>query len=118
MSGYSLALSPLLPWWAIAVFVAAAVLALGFGGFRRARGLAWRFLALTALVLILIDPSLVVEQRDPQHDVAAVVVDDSPSMRIGERRQFADAALNDVLRKLQQQKNLDVRVIHAGAPDP
>jgi hypothetical protein len=47
-----------------------------------------------------------------------VVVDDSPSMRIGERRKYADAALADLTRKLAQQKDLDVRVIHAGAPDP
>ena len=48
------------------------------------------------LLLVLTNPSLVEEQRQPQHDVAVVVVDDSPSMRIGERRHFADAALQHV----------------------
>ena len=47
------------------------------------RGGSWRWRRCS---LILVDPSLVEEQREPQHDVAAVVVDDSPSMRIGERR--------------------------------
>ncbi len=50
-------------------------------------------LALAMLLAILVDPSLVEEQRQPQRDVAAVVVDDSPSMRIGERRAYAAAAL-------------------------
>ncbi|HXQ53149.1 MAG TPA: hypothetical protein VN802_18810 [Stellaceae bacterium] len=118
MNGLSLAASPLLPWWAIAAFVALAALLLAFGVWRRARGVAWRLLALAALVAILVDPSLIEEQREPQHDVVAVVVDDSPSMRIGERRKFADAALDELTRKLQQQKDLDVRVVHAGAPDP
>jgi hypothetical protein len=118
MNGLAIAVSPLLPWWAIIAFASVAVLVLAFGAWRRARSLAWRLLALAALVLILIDPSLVEERREAQRDVAAVVVDDSPSMRIGERRHFADAALEDVMRKLQQQKDLDVRVVHAGAPDP
>ncbi|HUK60198.1 MAG TPA: hypothetical protein VLV50_13290 [Stellaceae bacterium] len=118
MSGLSLAFSPLLPWWAVAAFAAVAALAVAFGAFRRARGIAWRLLALAALILILVDPSLVEEQRQPQHDVAAVVVDDSPSMRIGSRRQFADTALDALTQKLARMKDLDVRVIHAGAPDP
>ncbi len=46
------------------------------------------------------------------------MVDDSPSMRIGERRRYAEEALAEITQKLRQQKNLDVRVIHAGAPDP
>ncbi len=118
MSGLTIAFSPLLPWAAIIAFAAVAVLVLAFGAWRRARGLTWRLLALAVLLLILIDPSLVEEQREAQHDVAAVVVDDSPSMRIGERRKYADDALQSVLDKLKQQKNLDVRVVHAGAPDP
>jgi hypothetical protein len=118
MNGLSLAFQPLLPWSAIIAFAAAAALVLAFGIFRRARGILWRFLALAALMAILVEPSLVEEQRDPQRDVAAVVVDDSPSMRIGERRKFADEAVAQITRQLQQLKNLDVRVIHAGAPDP
>jgi len=47
-----------------------------------------------------------------------VVVDDSPSMRIGERRRYADEALKHVTERLQQFSDLDVRVVHAGAPDP
>ena len=118
MNGWSLAFQPLLPWSAIIAFAAFAVAILLFGAFRRARGIAWRLLALAALMAILVEPSLVEEQRDPQRDVAAVVVDDSPSMRIGERRKYADEALAQITRQLQGLKNLDVRIIHAGAPDP
>ena len=79
MNGLSLAVAPLLPWWAIGTFAAAAILVLAYGAVRRARGVAWRLLALAVLLAILTEPSLVQEQRDPQHDVAAVVVDDSPT---------------------------------------
>ncbi|HEY3918798.1 MAG TPA: hypothetical protein VGL83_13450 [Stellaceae bacterium] len=117
LGGYSIAASPLLPWSVILAFVILACLALIFGAFRRARGTLWRLAAAAMLVLILLDPSLVEEQRQPQKDVAVVVVDDSPSMRIGQRRQYADAALQAVTQKLAAFKDLDVRVVHAGAPD-
>jgi hypothetical protein len=117
LGSYSLAAAPLLPWWAIFGFVALAGLALVFGAFRRARGTLWRLAAAAMLVLILLDPSLVEEQRQPQKDVAVVVVDDSPSMRIGQRRQYADEALQAVTQRLAGLKDLDVRIVHAGAPD-
>jgi len=118
LAGYSIATAPLLPWAAIAVFAALAALLLAFGASRRARGILWRLAALVILLVVLANPSLVQEARQPQHDVAAVVVDDSPSMRIGERRRYADEALQHVTQRLQQFHDLDVRVIHAGAPDP
>jgi hypothetical protein len=117
IAGYALAASPLLPWWAIAGFAALAVLALLFGVIRRARGTIWRLLATAVLLLILTDPSLVQEDRLPQRDVAAVVVDESPSMRIGDRRQYAQQALDQVTEKLKAFNELDVRVVHAGGAD-
>jgi hypothetical protein len=115
--GYSIAASPLLPWIAIAIFAALALLILAYGAFRRARGTGWRLGAVAILILILLDPSLVQEQRDPQKDVAVVVVDESPSMRIGERRKYAEDALEAVTQRLGALKDLDVRIVHAGAPD-
>ncbi|HVA12803.1 MAG TPA: hypothetical protein VNF99_06115 [Stellaceae bacterium] len=116
-AGYSIAASPLLPWSIILGFAILAALALAFGAFRRARGTLWRLAAAAMLVLILLDPSLVEEQRQPQKDVAVVVVDDSPSMRIGQRRHYADQALQAVTQRLAALKDLDVRIVHAGAPD-
>ena len=118
VAGYTLAASPLLPWWAIAVFAGIAVLALLFGIFRRARGTAWRLLATAVLLAILTDPSLLQEDRLPQRDVAAVVVDDSPSMRIDDRRQYEQQALDKVTDELKAFKDLDVRVVHAGGAEP
>ncbi len=118
IAGYTRAASPLRPWWAIAVVAAIAILALLFGAIRRARGTAWRVLATAVLLAILTDPSLVQEDRLPQRDVAAVVVDDSPSMRIGDRRQYAQQALDKVTEKLKAFRDLDVRIVHAGAAEP
>ncbi len=117
LGGYSIAAAPLLPWAVIAAFAALAAAFLAFGAFRRARGTLWRLAGAALLILILLDPSLVEEQRDPQKDLAVVVVDESPSMRIGDRRQEADNALAAVTQRLENFKDLDLRVIHAGAPD-
>jgi hypothetical protein len=117
IGGYSIAASPLLPWLAILGFAVLATLLLLYGALRRARGTLWRIAAAAMLVLILLDPSLVEEQRLPQRDVAVVVVDESPSMRIGQRRQYAEQALDAVTTRLEAFKDLDVRIVHAGAPD-
>ncbi|HEY3911971.1 MAG TPA: hypothetical protein VGM07_19085 [Stellaceae bacterium] len=117
-SGFLLSAAPLLPWAAIAVLAALCLLCLGFGVARRAPGLAWRAIAIGALLAALINPSLIEEQRSPQRDVAIVVLDESPSQSIGERRQASEAALASVKRRLAREPDLDVRVVRAGAPQP
>jgi hypothetical protein len=114
-TGYTLAAAPLLPWWALALLAAAAILLLGFGLWRHAAGLGWRALALAVLLAALVNPSLIEEQRVPRRDVAIVVLDDSPSQNIGHRRQASAAALAAIKEKLGHEPDLDLRVIRAGA---
>ena len=92
-SAYTIAFSPLIPWRAIAVLAAAAVLILALGGWWRARGLYWRGAAIAILLAILANPALVQEKRTPQRDVAIVVLDESPSQGIGDRAAASEAAL-------------------------
>lgn len=118
IASWGLAFAPMLPLWAVAAFAAAAVLLLALGAWRRARGLWWRAAGLALLLLILLDPSLVRERRDAQKDVAIVIVDDSPSMDIGNRRALAASALAELQQQFKSDPDLAVRVIHAGAPNP
>jgi hypothetical protein len=118
IAGWGLAIAPMLPAWAIAAFAAAALALLALGAWRRARGLWWRAAGLTLLLLILLDPSLVREQREAQKDVAIIVVDDSPSMDIGNRHALAGSALAQLQQQLKADPDLAVRVVHAGAPNP
>jgi len=115
---HSIALAPLLGWPAIAALAALGALLLGFGILRRARGLWWRFVALAILLAALLNPSLVTEERSPQRDVAVVIVDQSPSQNIGDRRQATAAALETVKQRLARERDLDVRVIEAGQAQP
>jgi hypothetical protein len=116
-TAYNLAFAPLLPWWAIGGFGAAALIVIVLGLWRRASGLAWRVIAIAVLLTVLVNPSLVEEQRDPQHDVAVVVVDESSSQRIGDRTSYTEAALAHVSERLSRLKDLDVRIVRAGKPE-
>lgn len=102
--------APHLPVELIAVLAVAAGVVLVLGLARRARGAWLRTLPLAALVVALLDPRLVREQRTPQNDVAVVVVDDSASQGIGDRRPRTAEALETLRRRLDRQPRLDVRV--------
>jgi hypothetical protein len=117
-SAFTLAAAPLLAWWVIAALAGAAVLVLALGLWRRARGLWWRGLVAAMLFLILVNPSLVEEQRSPLRDVAVIVVDESPSQQIGDRAKATEAALAALTERLGHERDLDVRVIRTGKPQP
>ena len=117
-SAYTIATAPFLPWWALAALAGAAVLVLALGLWRRARGVAWRGAAVAMLLAILVNPSLVEEKRVPLRDVAVVVVDESPSQEIGNRRQATEAALAALTERLGHERDLDLRVIRTGKPQP
>jgi len=67
---------------------------------------------------ILVNPSLVEEKRSPLRDVAVVVVDESPSQQIGDRAAATEAALAALTERLGRERDLDVRVIRSGKPQP
>src|SRR5579864_2395545 len=115
---FSLAAAPLLPWWLIALFAGAALVMLAPGIWRRARGIAWRGAALTMLLAILVNPSLIEEKRSPLRDVAVVIVDESPSQEIGHRQEASEAALAALTERLRHEPDLDLRVIRTGKPQP
>src|SRR6478736_371600 len=117
-SAYTIATAPLLAWWAIAALAGAALLVLAFGVWRRARGIGWRAVAAAMLLAILVNPSLVEEKRSPLRDIAVVVVDESPSQEIGSRRQATEAAVSALTERLGRERDLDVRVIRTGKPQP
>ncbi|MCH7865008.1 MAG: hypothetical protein IIC56_07335 [Proteobacteria bacterium] len=115
----TLTLAPMLPWPVIAGLSAAAlglvVLALVRGG----RGTVLRAVVLAVLVVALVNPRAVHEERQPQNDIAIVVVDRSASQSVGKRREQTAAALASVTLGLARFDDLEVRVIEAtdGAGD-
>ena len=114
MSTLSFDVAPMFAWPVLAGLALVAVLVVAFGLFRRARGMGWRVLAIAALVLALLNPVLIEEERKSLPDVVAVVVDDSASQRIGARGAETEAALAHIRRKLEAMSDLEVKVVRTG----
>ncbi|MGQ3046189.1 MAG: hypothetical protein ACT6Q8_12985 [Niveispirillum sp.] len=114
MIGQDIAFAPLIPWAALIPLALLAVLIAGYGLYRRARGGWWRLGGLLVLVLALSNPSLVTEKREPIKDVAVVVIDQSPSQKIGDRTARTEKAAAAIQEKLSRFPDLEVRVVRAG----
>ena len=108
-STVSVAFDPLLSWEILAGLGAIGVVLIVLSLAARARGTLWRLGTLAVVLLALANPSLIEEQRKPIADVALVVIDDSDSMAIGERRMQVQAAREALKKKLTQQEGLEVR---------
>ena len=115
---------PLLPWPILAGFALAAVLLAlasligssgGATGGRRLRSALARLTVAALLLLTLAHPMIVSEQRKAVDDVALVLVDDSLSQSLGERRAQTARALATLKDKLAALPHLEVRVQHFGA---
>ena len=115
MSSGSIAFMPLLPWLWLGLLGLGLVAVLGFGLWRRARGVALRLAAGAALAITLAGPVYVIEQRKAQPDVALVVRDVSPSQEIGARSLAAERDVAYLRQKLSRMPGLEVRVVDAGA---
>ena len=109
-----IAFAPLVDWTTLSVLGGLALIVLALGAFRRARGTAWRAAAMALLWLALAGPALIDEERAPIPDLAAVVVDDSPSQGIDGRRARTEATLARIIDRLDRFNGLEVRIVRAG----
>ena len=108
-SAVSVAFDPLLPWPVLAALGGIGLVLVLLGLRAGARGTIWRFGSIVVVLAALANPALIEEQRKPIADVALLVVDDSDSMAIGERRQQVQTAREALKRKLGQQEGLEIR---------
>ena len=110
---WSIDFAPFFSWTVIAILAVPAVfLALALV-VARLRGAVIRVLAIAALLLALMNPVVLREQRDPLKSVVALVVDRSQSQTIGERTAQTDAAEADLKRKLARYPQFEVRTVEA-----
>ena len=108
-SAVSVVFDPLLPWWGLAVLGGIGLVLVVLGLRAGARGTMLRLGAIIVVLAALANPALVEEQRKPIADVALIVIDDSDSMAIGERRAQVQAAREALKRRLGQQEGLEIR---------
>lgn len=91
MTATALDFAPLLPWSVIFGLGAAALAIIGLGAWQGLSGWLWRAIGALTVLLILANPALVEEERDPLSDVVLMVTDRSDSMDVGNRTAAADA---------------------------
>jgi len=77
------------------------------------RGGALRLLALAAVILALLGPSLQREDRAPLPDIAVLVKDESQSQAIGNRHERTDEAAARIAAEAKALGNVDLRVVSA-----
>ncbi|BBU58998.1 membrane protein [Mameliella alba] len=102
---------PLLPWAAIAILAALALLGTGLALWRGLSGWALRFLAGVILVLALAQPSYQVEDRAPLSDIVLMLVDETASQQLAERADITTEAAARLEAQLDARPNTEVRRI-------
>ena len=113
-SALHIAWAPMLPIWALAILAAATLLVVGLGLFARARGAWWRAGAALALLAAITNPTLVAERREARPDVAVLVVDESPSQKIGTRLADTRKAAEQLAAKLTALPGTELRTVIVG----
>ncbi len=111
---YDIAFAPELPIWLIIGICAVLGLPVLAGLFQQVRGSLIRLLALTVLALALLNPSLLVEEREALKSVVAVVSDESASQKLDGRSEQTASARSAIMSRLAQLDAFEVREITAG----
>ncbi len=106
---------PMLPVWALLTLAGAILAFLALCLWRRTPGVVFRALAFAVAFTVLLNPTLVQEQREGLNDIAVIVVDESESQDIGERKARLEQAIETLTERLEKQRNLDVRIVRSDA---
>lgn len=110
----SVVFAPLVSLWLVYALAAAAVLLVALALWRGLSGWWLRALALTALVLALANPALQEEERQNLSDIVILVVDESASQGLADRRAQTEAAVAAVQAEIAQMPNTELRLHRVG----
>ncbi len=108
---WTLVTDPMVPVALLAALALAGAAMVIFAIARKARGGWLRAACLAALVAMLLNPSLVQEERDPIPDIAVLAVDRSLSQDIGTRAEVTAEAQRRIENRLEAMAGVELRVI-------
>ena len=111
MTAHAISWAPYLPWSVIGLLGLVAFALCIWAFYRQAGGTALRGLTFAILLLILANPSLVIEERDPISDIVVVISDRSQSQSIADRPEQTDQATAHILAELKALENTDTHLI-------
>ena len=113
MTRLALTFDPVLPWPLIVGLAGVLVLVLAVLAWQRIRGTALRAVASALIVLALTNPVLKREEREPLPGVVALVVDESASQGLGERREQTEQAVAALRERLAALGGFEIREVRA-----
>ena len=105
-------LSPFLPVAAIIGFATIGLVISGIIIFRSGPGAVWRVLVTLTISIMLLNPKIIDEQREPQSDVVTLIVDRTASQEVGDRSAQTDMAVNHIRGRLKKLNNVEVREVN------
>jgi hypothetical protein len=110
MTAGRIAFDPQLPWlWLFIIAAGAALFWLGYT-LRGGKAPVSRALGLTLILIGIAQPMYVQERREPASDIVALIVDQSESLALANRKDGARAAGERLANQLSSEQGLDVRV--------
>jgi hypothetical protein len=109
----ALTFDPIIPWGLIAGLAGLLAAVLLILAWQRIRGTLLRALASALIVLALTNPVLKREEREPLPGVVALVVDESASQGLGERREQTEQTVAALKERLAALGGFEVREVRA-----
>jgi hypothetical protein len=110
----SLVFAPLVPWAVLYVLAGLALALVAFALWRGLSGWWLRGLALAALVAALANPALQEEERQTLSDIVILVVDESASQGLADRRAQTEAAVAAIQAEVAALPNTELRIRRVG----
>lgn len=114
--GWSVSFAPFFPLWLIVALATVGVALIVYALSGRIRGTWLRAGALAALVLALLNPVILREDREALPTIVALVVDKSASQNLDNREKVTAAAKEQLTREFAKYRDIDLRLIEAGGP--
>ncbi|MBE2278697.1 MAG: hypothetical protein IAE87_20665 [Rhodobacteraceae bacterium] len=101
---------PALPWPVLAALAGVALVLLAFALWRGLAGWALRALALAALLAALAGPSFQREDRQPLSDIVILLVDETASQGLSDRRAQTEAAVAAIQAEIDAMPGSELRI--------
>ena len=111
LGGFSIFLEPLIPIAYIAILSGLGLLISAYTIYRGGRGAFLRTGALLTLVIALLNPLLIAEERAPQPDIVVVVEDQSASQSLPDRGSQTADSLAELDQSLAALRDVEVRTL-------
>lgn len=102
---------PLIDWRVIFILAGLAATLCAISLALKGRGILYRGLLYVLGLMLLANPQWIEEKRNPLDDIVAIIVDETGSQTVNDRKTVSEAALKKLQAALARQKYLETRIV-------